>query len=102
MKKLTLVLALIVGGCGGSAQDADNWDFFEEYYAECVKLCEFCAQHNSECGIPEVTVEDCVLGNWDAMFSNNYCKNTALKAIEEKVCEADWYDQVCSVSRSSE
>jgi len=81
MKKLIVTLMFIlVASCGGSDVMPGN-DFFNEYFAECVEMCqinntwlEYCKPLNGAFEfVPIPGVQECVLVQWDCGLTNHEC-----------------------------
>lgn len=100
MKKLstvmlgTFVLVLCMGSCGTDVNV--NWDdFFNEYYSECVQLCETCAEWADMCNV-EDTIKACTERQWYKGLRNFDC-NSYTNEVNDwiRIRECDPGDNWC-------
>ena len=102
MKKLALsvVVMLTMGlflGCGTDVEDCLD-AFFEEYYKECVQLCEMCAEWVANCGITNYSMSVCVEERWRYGSSPGECQSERKRVagfISTSTCSTDELDWKC-------
>lgn len=97
MKKLLIGVCLVLFvGCG--ADTSAEFDFYEEYYSECVSMCEECEIISNDCLIfSSYVVETCAKLHWDRGTASNSCLSyeKGMKLITDCTERLDEYSGLC-------
>ena len=84
MKLLLVVSLFLVVGCGADTQT--EFEFYNEYFAECVTMCSHCAVAIKDCSAGNYDADLCTQQHWYRGTSNLACRNASSIIVADGIC----------------